>query len=115
VGPSAGSAGSHSSTGSGSPATSASKGTAGAGESSAAGGGAGGEASGSGAGANSAGAGVSGAAGGAQSPPIALSESAEVSHGSLSLSALDVLLLVILFAGLAGIAVLIRRWSRQSP
>jgi hypothetical protein len=58
--------------------------------------------------------GISGASGGQQSGPIAAENLADVSNGSLSLSALDVLLLVVIFAGLAGVCVLIRRWSRQS-
>jgi hypothetical protein len=119
AGGSSSSSGSHSSTGSSSatPTTpSAANGATGASASSAAGGGSGGpNGHGDGSGASPAGTdGASGAAGGAQSPPIALADSAEVSHGSLSLSSLDVLLLVIVFAGLAGVGVLIRRWSRQS-
>lgn len=57
---------------------------------------------------------TSGAAGAGQSPPVALADSAAVSDGSLSLSSLDVLLLVALCAGLVGVGVLIRRWSRQA-
>jgi hypothetical protein len=57
--------------------------------------------------------GASGAAATGQNPPIAAANVAEVSNGSLSLSALDLLLLVVVCAGLAGIGVLIRRWSRQ--
>ncbi|MGA8362943.1 MAG: hypothetical protein WB709_00305 [Solirubrobacteraceae bacterium] len=58
-------------------------------------------------------AGASGVSAAGQSPPIAAANVADVSDGSLSLSALDVLLLVVVFAGLAGVGVLIRRWSRQ--
>jgi hypothetical protein len=58
--------------------------------------------------------GASGASGTGQSPPIAAANVAEVSNGSLSLSALDVLLLLAVFVGLAGVGVLIRRWSRQA-
>jgi hypothetical protein len=61
-----------------------------------------------------AGTGGSGASGAGQSPPIAATNVADVSNGSLSLSALDVLLLVAVFIALAGVGVLIRRWSRQS-
>jgi cobalamin biosynthesis Mg chelatase CobN len=61
-----------------------------------------------------AGAAASEASGAGQSPPIASANVADVSDGSLSLSALDVLLLVVVCAGLAGIGVLIRRWSRQA-
>jgi hypothetical protein len=56
---------------------------------------------------------ASGSASG-QSPPIAATNLADVSDGSLSLSALDVLLLLVLCAGLTAVGVLIRRWSRQS-
>jgi hypothetical protein len=73
---------------------------------------------GSGAGSHGAGAAgtgaASGASGGGQSPPIAVANAAEVSDGSLSLSALDVLLLVAVFVGLGGVGVVIRRWSRQA-
>ncbi|HEY2283320.1 MAG TPA: hypothetical protein VGH60_07210 [Solirubrobacteraceae bacterium] len=48
-----------------------------------------------------------------QNPPIAAANLADVSNGSLSLSALDILLLVAVFAGLAGVGVLIRRWSQR--
>jgi hypothetical protein len=58
---------------------------------------------------------ASGASGTGQSPPIAAANVAEVSNGSLSLSALDVLLLVAVFIALASVGVLIRRWSRQEP
>jgi hypothetical protein len=95
---------------------SASNSVSGAGASNAAGGRSGGTSGhgGGGGGASSTTAGgVSGAAGGGGSPPIALANSAAVSDGSLSLSALDVLLLVVVFAGLAGVGVLIRRWSRE--
>jgi cobalamin biosynthesis Mg chelatase CobN len=57
-------------------------------------------------------AGSSGSAGGAQSPPIAAAEVAD--QGSLSLSGLDVLLLVAILVGLFGVGVLIRRLARQS-
>lgn len=57
--------------------------------------------------------GASGALAGAQGRPVALADSAAVSNGSLSLSALDVLLLLAVFAGLAAVGVGIRRWSRQ--
>lgn len=67
-----------------------------------------------GAAATAAGTGGSGASGGGQSPPIAAANVADVSNGSLSLSALDVLLLVAVFIALAGVGVLIRRSSRQS-
>jgi hypothetical protein len=110
--------GSHASTGSSSatPTTpGASNSVAGAGASNAAGdsGGTGGHGGDSGASITRTG-GASGATGGGQSPPIALVNSADVSDGSLSLSALDVLLLIVVFAGLAGVGVLMRRWSRQS-
>jgi hypothetical protein len=101
--------GSHATTGSssGTPATpSGSHGAAGAGEGSAAGG--------HGGGAGATGTGGASAVAGGQSPPIALATSAEVSNGSLSLSALDVLLLAVVFAGLVCVGVLIRRSSRQS-
>jgi hypothetical protein len=58
--------------------------------------------------------GSAGASGAGQSPPIAAANAADVSDGSLSLSALDVLLLVVVCLGLAGVGVLIRRWSRQT-
>jgi hypothetical protein len=106
--------GSNATTGSssGAPATpSGSHGATGEGEGSTASGGGPGSAGG-GAGATGAG-GASGVAGG-QSSPIALATSAEVSNGSLSLSALDALLLAVVFAGLVCVGVLIRRWSRQS-
>lgn len=57
---------------------------------------------------------TSGSANGQSSPPIAATNLADVSDGSLSLSALDVLLLLVLCAGLTGIGVLIRRWSQQA-
>ena len=76
-------------------------------------GGAGGH--GGGSGTRAAGAGSSaGASGGVPSPPIAAANAADVSDGSLSLSALDMLLLAAVFVGLACVGVLIRRWSRQS-
>jgi cobalamin biosynthesis Mg chelatase CobN len=59
-------------------------------------------------------AGSSGSAGGAQSPPIAASEVADRPDGSLSLSGLDVLLLVAILVGLLGVGVLIRRLAHQS-
>jgi hypothetical protein len=102
--------GSNATTGSssGAPATpSGSHGATGEGGGSTASGGGPGSAGATGAG------GASGVAGG-QSPPIALATSAEVSDGSLSLSALDVLLLAVVFAVLVCVGVLIRRWSRQS-
>jgi len=67
-----------------------------------------------GAAATAAGTGGSGASGAGQSPAIAAANVADVSNGSLSLSALDVLLLVAVFIALAGVGVLIRRSSRQS-
>jgi len=116
------SAGSNAAAGSGAPVTSGSgtstpsSGTAGAGGQNAAGGArAGHHARGhSAAGAGAAvGAGAASGSAGGQSPPIAAANLADVSDGSLSLSALDVLLLVAVFLGLAGVGVLIRRWSRQ--
>jgi hypothetical protein len=56
----------------------------------------------------------SSAAAGGQSPSIAATEVADRSVGSLSLSGLDVLLLVVIFVGLLGVGVLIRRLARQA-
>jgi hypothetical protein len=101
--------GSNSTAGSGSGTPTASSGShsaAGAGSGAAGGGGGGAGAAGTG--------GASGASGAGHSPPIAAANLADVSEGSLSLRALDVLLLVAVAAGLVGVGVLIRRSSRQS-
>jgi hypothetical protein len=114
---------SHATTGSGAPATSGSgtsttsSATAGASGHNPAGGDRTGHRAGghSGAAAGAAvGVGVASGAASGQSPPIAATNLADVSEGSLSLSALDVLLLLVLAAGLTGVGVLLRRWSRQS-
>jgi hypothetical protein len=100
--------GSHPTAGSGAPIASGSNGARGVGGDNGAG-----ESHGRGAGAAGTG-GASGASGAGQSPPIAAANVADVSDGSLSLSALDVLLLAAVCVGLAGVGVLIRRSSRQS-
>jgi hypothetical protein len=115
------SAGSGSHTGGGANATTpATTGAVNGASSQTAGGGTGGRSAGGnggaagGAGSSMSAGGTSGAAGGGQSPPVALADSAAVSDGSLSLSSLDVFLLIVLCAGLVGVGVLLRRWSRQA-
>jgi hypothetical protein len=67
-----------------------------------------------GAGASGGSSNASGSAGGGHGSAIVATEVADRSDGSLSLSGLDVLLLVAILVGLLGVSVLIRHLARQT-